>query len=282
MKKLYVEMDIPIFLEEWRKENTRTERTRKHSKINASRPSRCVAAQLIPKVEGIDSQTTKRSQRRGENDGANEEKDSQSAKQVEADPKKETSSDPSEEDGAVRHIHPCICDLSDEAKLRISAHQKAKAELHQKYVTRRAEIEVEKEHREELRREREREKREQQELFGDEYEVVGEKKKRKKRSARRASMVSLGVRQVINWRKEPKLKVILNKTWYLRNENTRYCGQITYSLPELEDVDFRKEPLIPIRSTRAYMLRYNANHEYKDKLIAAEDKRPPFLIDVCW
>jgi hypothetical protein len=178
-----------------------------------------------------------------------------------------------------RHIRPCICDLTESAKRRIAAHTKLKEALYSKLVKRKAEIEEEIRRKEEEAKEREREKAEQKELFGDEYEMQDGQKKRKKRSARRASMVSLGVRQVINWKKEPRIQVVFNRTWKVRHDNSRYCNKIHYGVPVVELVDYKKAPIVNVRDTHAFELRQRINTKYKDWLIASEDKRPPFIIE---
>jgi hypothetical protein len=178
----------------------------------------------------------------------------------------------------TRHIRPCICDLSEKAIQRVAEYRLARKVLRDKYTLRRAEIEEELRQKEEEAKQRQREKEEQQELFGDEYTLQDGQRKRKKRSARRASMVSLGVRQVINWKKEPKVKVVFTKTWHLRHDNTLYCGRKKYYLPPIEYIDFRKPPLVPVRLTRTYEVRHDFNVSIKNKLIESEDKRPRFVL----
>jgi hypothetical protein len=178
-----------------------------------------------------------------------------------------------------RHIRPCICDLTKSAKRRIVDFKKAKNISIKKFVKRKAEIAEEIARMEEEAKEREREKAEEKEFYGDEYAMVGGKKKRKQRSARRASMVSLGVRQRITWKKEPKIKVIMNRTWHLRHDSAAYCCQIKYLLTMIENIDYKKQPLVPIRLTHAYKLRYEVNNFLKDLLINEEDKRPPFTLE---
>lgn len=178
-----------------------------------------------------------------------------------------------------RHIHPCVCDLSPQAIQRIQEFTDKKKALYQKFVQRKAEIEEELRQKELERQEREREKSEQKELFGDEYETTEEGlKKRKKRSARRVSMVSLGVRQVINWKREPRVPVKYNVVWKLRYENSRYCAKQVFVLPCPEEIDWKKEPAIPIRLTVGSKRRQDMSHELKNKLIEAEDKRTPFIL----
>lgn len=176
-----------------------------------------------------------------------------------------------------KHIHPCICDLDARRRAKIDAFLKRKSDQQIKYEKRVKEIEEELERLEEERLARERELREQQELFGDEYEVVGKKKKRKKRSARRASMVSLGVKQVINWKKQPKYKVKHTVSSNLRKEYTAYCGlnQCPESPPR--PIDYLKEPNVPIRATHTFEIRTKTNVTFKQFLIDSEDKRPPFV-----
>ncbi|XKL68117.1 hypothetical protein PGB90_003608 [Kerria lacca] len=175
-----------------------------------------------------------------------------------------------------KHIHPCVCDLSQRQLDKINKHLFQRGELRRKFAIRVKEIEQELAAIEEERLEKEREMQEQRELFGDEYEMVGKKKKRKKRSARRASMVSLGVKQVINWRKPPKIEVKNNKTSLLRKRYTSYCGKKEYPASPIKEIDFGKEPNILVRTTTASDLRSKFNLEKKENLIKNEDKRPLF------
>lgn len=176
----------------------------------------------------------------------------------------------------TKHIHPCICDLTTQQRQRIEAFLAHKREMHRKYMKRVAQIEEELARLEEERLERERELQEQEELFGDEYELVGKKKKRKKRSARRASMVSLGVKQVINWRKEPRIKVKPTTASALRGKYTSYCGRHEIPLSPIGHIDFHKEPALAIRTTLASDLRSKFNIDKKEWLIEHEDKRKIF------
>lgn len=176
-----------------------------------------------------------------------------------------------------KHIHPCICDLTCRQRKRIQTHLKEKAKFRRKYEHRLEEIEAELERLEEERLTKERELQEQQELFGDEYEIIGEKKKRKKRSARRASMVSLGVRQLINWKKPPTFPTKYNKTSMLRKEYTTYCGRSPVIESPTEKIDYSKDPLLRVRSTRSYQLRSEVNLQKKIELINREDKKQRFV-----
>lgn len=175
-----------------------------------------------------------------------------------------------------RHIRPCVCDLDPVIKKRVAEHHKLVQNRQLKFEKRVREIEAELARLEEERLEREREQQEQEELFGDEYEVVGKKKKRKKRSARRASMVSLGVKQVINWKKQPRHPVKYNQTYYLRHDYTAYCGTRPYPPSPIMDVDFKKEPTLKVRETIYSILRTKTNLEKKNDLIQKDDKRPRF------
>lgn len=176
----------------------------------------------------------------------------------------------------TRHIRPCICDLDSTIKKRVAEHHKLVQRRQLKFEKRVREIEAELARLEEERLEREREQQEQEELFGDEYELVGKKKKRKKRSARRASMVSLGVKQVINWKKDPRLPVKYNQTYMLRHDYTAYCGRRPYPPSPVIGVDFRKEPTFKVRETISSNLRTKTNLGKKNDLIQKDDKRPRF------
>lgn len=176
----------------------------------------------------------------------------------------------------TKHIHPCICDLTKQQREKIDAHLARKRNMQRKYDKRVKEIEEELARLEEERLEREREMQEQEELFGDEYELVGKKRKRKKRSARRASMVSLGVKQVINWRKQPRIEVKMTTCSSLRKKYTSYCGRHEYPLSPIRPIDFHKEPALAIRSTVASDMRSKVNIGKKEWLIKHEDKRKIF------
>lgn len=173
-----------------------------------------------------------------------------------------------------RHIHPCICDLSKQVKQKVAKYLQRKSQMQDKYATRVKEIEEELARIEEERLETEREAQEQDELFGDEYEVVGKKKKRKKRSARRASMVSLGVKQVINWRKQPKNPVKYNLASELRSKSRSYCGIQVYPLTPVQEINFRKSPSLAVRSTWASTSRSKTNAGKKESLSKTDNKVP--------
>ncbi|KAK7590651.1 hypothetical protein V9T40_002264 [Parthenolecanium corni] len=183
-----------------------------------------------------------------------------------------------EESKIRRHIHPCICDLTKSQRKRIKKHLDHRALMHRKYENRIAEIEEEFARLEEERLERERELEEQQELFGDEYELVGKKKKRKKRSARRASMVSLGVKQVINWRKGPKIQVKMTKASTLRKEYASYCGHRTIPETPWKHITYGEEPAVKVRVTKAFSLRLKSNQNKLKYLLDHEDKKPRFVL----
>lgn len=180
-------------------------------------------------------------------------------------------------DHSAKHIHPCVCDLTAEQRRRIKEHHERIGQIQRRFEQRVREIEEELERLEEERLEREREMQEHQELFGDEYEMIGKKKKRKKRAARRASMVSLGVKQIINWKDEPKIKVKYNNAFKLRCDNQSYCSYKTYELPSIKEIQYNKVPNIPVRVTKAYSLRSKINWQKCASLVASEDKRPMFL-----
>lgn len=181
-----------------------------------------------------------------------------------------------EESKIRKHIHPCVCDLSKTQRRRIKKHLDHKALMHRKYEHRIIEIEEELARLEEERLEQEREQEEQQELFGDEYELVGSKKKRKKRSARRASMVSLGVRQVINWRKGPKIQVKTTKASALRKEYAAYCGRRPLPETPWKKITYGAEPTAKVRTTKAFSLRLKSNQIKVKYLLDHEDKKRRF------
>lgn len=203
---------------------------------------------------------------------------SEDEKNHNVEPKSQMNSEaPPEGLNSSRHIHPCVCDLTDQQRKRIKEHQEQKAFQRKKFEQRVREIEEKLAKLEEERLERERELQEHEDLFGDQYEMIGKRKKRKKRSARRASMVSLGVKQVINWKKEPKIKVRYNYTYKLRSGNPTYCNYRKYKPISVKAIHFKKMPAIPVRETKANSLRAKVNGLKYEDLLSKEDKRPLFL-----
>lgn len=176
-----------------------------------------------------------------------------------------------------KHVHPCICDLTTRQRDKIKTYLNERTTMKKKYESRLKEIEDELTRMEEDRRAKERELQEQEQLFGDEYEIVGKKKRRKKRSARRASMVSLGVKQVINWKKPPRYPVKHTKASDLRKDYTSYCGRIAHPESPIGHVDYRKEPEIPVKINRSFEIRSKVNLQTKNELIKREDNRPRFV-----
>lgn len=188
----------------------------------------------------------------------------------------------------VKHIHPCICDLSKRQRANIEQFLKERQEAQQRYERRVQEIEEEIRLAEEAEQQRLRELEAEKEFYGDEYEIEGLKRKRKKRSARRASMVSLGVKQVINWRKPPKIEVRFTRTSNLRMPSATYCKPPLPPLPEIRPVDIDFEaPEIPIRTNRAVELRLKFIKSHIKMLQKQEIKvkypdRPPFVTQYYW
>lgn len=178
----------------------------------------------------------------------------------------------------IKHIHPCICDLSASQRHRIRTHVQKTKKFENRLVERLEEIDLERIALEEEIRRKEAEELEQQELFGDQYEVIGKKKKRLKRSARRASMVSLGVKTVINWRKSPKIKVKYNKVSELRRSHSSYCGERPNIESPVKNIGFENSPRIPVRITKTTVLRTETNLRKKEDLLKMEDKRPRFIV----
>lgn len=177
----------------------------------------------------------------------------------------------------VKHIHPCVCDLSEVQRNRIKAHLEQKEEFESRYLERLEEIDLERLALEEEIRRKEDEAAEHEELFGDQYEVVGKKKKRIKRSARRVSMVSLGVKQIIAWKKSPKIKVKLNKVSELRKTHHSYCGRRHREESPQRKIVIDISPKIPVRATRAFSLRSETNRKKSKELISKEDRKRPFV-----
>ncbi|XKL59425.1 hypothetical protein PGB90_000441 [Kerria lacca] len=182
-----------------------------------------------------------------------------------------------------KHIHPYICNLTKKQWAAVKQFLKKKQLAQKKFKQRVAEIEKEIRVTEKAEADRLRQLEVKKELFGDEYEFVDKKRKRKKRSARRVSMVSLGVKQVINWRKPPKIEVHYNKTWGVRAHNTTYYQSPMISLPEIRPVQMHYEgPEIPVRATKTLELRITYIKTHADYL-KQEDyikypKRPPFIV----
>lgn len=182
----------------------------------------------------------------------------------------------------VRHIHPCICDLSTKAQARIKAHIRERELFEMRHTKRLESIDAELRAIEDEIARRQQEEEEQQELYADKYEMVGKKKKRMKRSARRASMVSLGVKQVINWKKSPRIKVRHNQVSSLRKNFTAYCGDRPIPLREIKKIGFEQSPKIPVRITKAASVRGEFNAKKRQFLIDNEDKKPPFNLAPYW
>ncbi len=184
---------------------------------------------------------------------------------------------------ATKHIHPCICDLPKQRKAAIEQFLKEKRIAQQKFQNRVLEIEEEIRLAEEREAERLRELEAEKEFYGDEYEMEGKKKKRKKRSARRASMVSLGVKQVINWRKSPRIQVRYTRTSNMRAHSSTYCKPPFPPLPEIKSLNVNLDgPDIPIRATRTVELRTRRARQVVASLREQEvkvkyPKRPPFV-----
>lgn len=184
---------------------------------------------------------------------------------------------------AAKHIHPCVCDLSKRQRANIEQYLRQRQSAQQRFERRVHEIEEEIRLAEEAEQQRLRELEAEKEFYGDEYEMEGSKRKRKKRSARRASMVSLGVKQVINWRKPPKVEVRFTRTSNLRATRATYCKPPLPPLPEIGpvEVDF-EQPEIPIRTTRTVELRlkFVKNHiemAQQRRVKVKYPDRPPFV-----
>lgn len=180
-------------------------------------------------------------------------------------------------DPNVRHIHPCVCDLQPVQRKRIVVHNKRAKQMHQKFEHRVVEIEETLARRGDERLDAEREEEKHEELYGEKYEMVGGKKKRKKRSARRVSMMSLGVKQVINWRKGGNVGFKVNKTFLLRSEHSVYCDRKPSQEPLIKVRQYNQLPKFPVRVTRTLSLRSEINSEKVKATIENEDKRPLFV-----
>ena len=179
---------------------------------------------------------------------------------------------------AAQHIGPHICDLTEEQKKRIAEFRRRKKAEQDKLIRRMREVEEALARLEEIRNARLRENEELEEFYGDRYELVRGRKKRLKRSARRASMVTLGVKQRIMWWKEPEIAVIYNHAYKLRHENNTYCATHSYELPHPRAVNYGKPPLIPVHINRTFAGRAGVNLEKKERLRAElDDPRPLFV-----
>lgn len=182
----------------------------------------------------------------------------------------------------VKHIHPCICDLTEEQKKRIIEHQRKLLKAQLQYEERIKELHKELEEQNLSLSAREREAAEEKEFYGDEYTMVGRKRKRKKRSARRASMISLGVRTVINSTKPPLIEVKHNETSKLRKLNVTYCKPKKPPLSAVRLISYGKSPIIPVRSTKSFELRAEESIKKYEKLKLLEDDRPRFITPVLY
>lgn len=155
-----------------------------------------------------------------------------------------------------RHIHPCVCDLTKAQREKIEQYLNERLRMQMRFEKRIKEIEEELQKLAEEQEERHRREQLEKEMYDDEYEMIGGRRRRKKRSARRVSMVSLGVRQVINWRKEPKIAVKYTRTYELRRANPTYCKPKVLS--------FAQEPK-PIPSVSNLSVRHNRTSELRAK-----------------
>lgn len=178
----------------------------------------------------------------------------------------------------AKHIHPCICDLSDAQWKRIREHRRKVLEAQERYEARLRGIQEELEWQLLAAEELERAQAEEKEFYGDEYQMVGKKRKRLKRSARRASMVSLGVRQVIDSRKPPRIPVKYNEASIRRKlVYPAYCGKKMIPLTPVRSISYEKNPIIPVRLTRSFKLRVGEGVKKQEKLKALEDHRQRFI-----
>ncbi|KAK7582111.1 hypothetical protein V9T40_013556 [Parthenolecanium corni] len=181
-----------------------------------------------------------------------------------------------------KHIHPCVCDLTKAQREKIEKYLNERLRMQMRFEKRIKEIE------EELRRlaeeEEERRQREEleKELYADEFEMVGHRMRRKKRSARRVSMVSLGVKQVINWWKEPKIAVKYTKTYELRRANPTYCkprvsiNLVPKPIQSVTNVSFRHNRTSELRAKFNKDLREVVNKtEYRKY-----PNRPEFVLKI--
>lgn len=183
---------------------------------------------------------------------------------------------------AKKHIHPCVCDFTAKQRERIENHVRERAEEQFRFETRVNQIEEQIRMVEEEAEERRREKERDRELWAEHYVTDEKGRKHKKKSVRRVSMVSLGVRQFIDWKKSPKLTVRYNRVFELRKANRTYCKPATPApvpkdVPVWDDVGFS--------ATKASQLRCEYNRKWIDKFNEEEQKkgkypnRPEFLIN---
>lgn len=186
-----------------------------------------------------------------------------------------------------KHIHPCICNLTKRQRKVIEDYLKNRRLWQQKFRKRMQELEEEQRRIAEEEAERLRELEEEKELYADEYEIEGKRKKRKKRSARRASMVSLGVKQVIIWKKSPKIPIKLTRTSNMRMNNTTYCRPLQILLSPVRPVLLRIEgPQIPVRETTTtqlrskYIKKQRKEIEEKNVSLVKYPTRPRFAIGI--
>ncbi len=188
-----------------------------------------------------------------------------------------------ESEPATKHIHPCACDLTKRQRDKILQHLQEKLRAQLRFEKRVREIEEEIRRLQEEEEERRKQEELERELYGDEYEMDGDKKKRKKRSARRASMVSLGVKQIINWKKSPKIKVRYTKTFELRKANPTYCKPKEDFLAMPGAINILDTPEGEVRETRTSEMRADFNKKLlidrkKKRLILKYPDRPEFVL----
>lgn len=188
---------------------------------------------------------------------------------------------------ADKHIHPSICNITKRQQKVIEDYLKNRRLWQQKFEKRMQELEEEQRRIAEEEAKRLRELEEEKELYADEYEMKGQRKKRKKRSARRASMVSLGVKQVIAWKKSPRIPVKVTRTSNMRMNNTTYCRPSQILLLPVRPVLLRIEgPQIPVRETTTaqlrskYIKKQKKEIEEKNVSLIKYPTRPRFAIGI--
>lgn len=183
---------------------------------------------------------------------------------------------------AKKHIHPCICDLTKAQRNRIDSHLRDQSEEQSKFLDRLQQIEQEVRLLEQEAEQKELDCQVEYELMGDLSSCLP-KRKPKKAFARRLSMVSLGIKQVINWRKPPKIGVKYNRVFELRKDNTKYCKGSPATSEEHREIVISEVVEFPV--TKASQLRKRYNEKWIEEYNKQQDvkgkypNRPEFVIN---
>lgn len=179
----------------------------------------------------------------------------------------------------VKHIHPCVCDLTQKQRERIDDYIRARNEERARFINRVNQID------QEIRMLEEEKLQEQEldrELWDEVYEADDKERCMVRRITRKVSMVSLGMKPVINWKKPPLLDVKYNKVFELRKANTIYCkppSSVTITEKPIRLGEFR------VSMTKAAQLRSEFNRSQIEKYNEEAQKKikypnkPEFILN---